>query len=175
MSYTEEEINKYLNILYNYNKPMQQITPKSKCLGCPNNKSFTIDSSLKICNECGVSNGHVLGLFDVKDLDRLYYRKKSIYHRKYHYEKKVNEISKRINLTDEEKCKLYDKLIKIDNNMMEILNKQYLRKRMININYLTKKILEEMGCEKYKLIEVKISSITFEIYEKWWDSYKELK
>ena len=107
-------------------------------------------------------------------MDRLYYRKKSIYHRKYHYEKKVNEISKRINLTDEEKLKLYDKLTKIDNHMMEILNKQYLRKRMINIIYLIKKILEEMGCEKYKLIELKISSITFEIYEKWWDSYKEL-
>ena len=45
---------------------------------------------------------------------------------------------------------------------------------MINIIYLIKKILEEMGCEKYKLIELKISSITFEIYEKWWGSYKEL-
>ena len=163
MSYTEEEINKYLNIRYNYNKPMQQITPKSKCLGCPNNKSFTIDSSLKICNECGVSNGHVLGLFDIKDLDRLYYRKKSIYHRKYHYEKKVNQISKRINLNDEEKCKLYEKLLK------------YFRKRMININYLTKKLLKEMGCEKYKLIVLKISPQTLEIYEKWWGSYKEIK
>ena len=173
MSYTEEEINKYLNILHNYNKPMQQITPKSKCLGCSNTKSFTIDLGYKICDECGVLNGHVLGFFDLKDFDRLHYRKKSIYHRKYHYEKKVNEISKRINLTDEEKCKLYDKLIKIDNHMMEILNKQYLRKRMININYLTKKILE-MGCEKYKLIELKISSITFEIYEKWWNFYKGL-
>ena len=139
MSYTEEEIKKYLNILHNYNKPIQQFTPKSKCKGCPNTESFSIDSGLKICDECGIENGHVLGLFDVKDLDRLYYRKKSIYHRKYHYEKKVNEISKRINLTDEEKCKLYDKLTKIDNHMTEILNKQYLRKRMINIIYLIKK------------------------------------
>ena len=90
MTYTAEEINKYLNILHNYNKPMQKFSPKSKCKNCPNNKSFTIDSGYKICDECGVSNGHVLGLFDLKDLDRLYYRKKSIYHRKYHYEKKVN-------------------------------------------------------------------------------------
>ena len=107
-------------------------------------------------------------------MGRLYYRKKSIYHRKYHYEKKVNEISKKINLNDEEKCELYDKLTKIDNHIMEILNKQYFIKRMININYLTKKILEEMGCEKYKVIRLKISSMTFEIYEKWWDSYKRL-
>ena len=175
MSYTEEEINKYLNILSNYKKPMQQFIPKSKCLNCPNNKSFSIDSGFKICDECGVLNGHVLGSFDLKDIDRLHYRKKSIYHRKYHYEKKVNQISKRINLNDEQKCQLYDKLLKIDNLIMEILNKQYFRKRMININYLIKKLLEEMGCEKYKLIELKISPQTLEIYKKWWVSYKNLK
>ena len=58
---------------------------------------------------------------------------------------------------------------------MEILNKQYFRKRMININYLSKKLLEEMGCEKYKLIDLKISSQTLEIYKKCWSSYKDLK
>ena len=174
MTYTEEEIKKYLNILYNYNKRMHQITPKSKCRGCPNTESFTIDSGYKICDECGIANGHVLGFFDVKDLDRLYYRKKSIYHRKYHYEKKVNQISKKINLTDEEKCELYIRLLKIDNSIMEKLNTQYFRKRMININFLVKKILEEMKCEKYKLINLKISPQTLEIYEKWWASYKEI-
>ena len=175
MTYTEEEINKYLNILHNYNKPTQQITTKSKCSNCLNNKSFTIDSGLKICDECGVTKGQVLGLFDLKDFDRLYYRKKSIYHRKSHYEKKVNQISKRINLDDECKCELYVKLMKINNQIMEVLNKQYFRKRMISIEYLIKKILEEMGCEKYKLIVLKISPQTLEIYEKWWISYKNLK
>ena len=174
MSYTDEEINKYLKILSNYNNRMQQFSPKSKCKGCPNTKSFTIDSGLKICDECGTENGHVLGQFDLKDFDRLHYRKKSIYHRKYHYEKKVNQISKLINLNDEQKCELYDRLIKIDNYIMEILNKQYFRKRMININYLTKKLLEEMGCEKYKLIDLKISPQTLEIYDQWWASYKDL-
>ena len=175
MTYSEEEINKYLNILSNYNKSIQQFPIKSKCKGCSNNKSFTIDSGLKICDECGVSNGYILGQFDLKDLDRLHYRRKSIYIRKYHYEKKVNKISKIINLNDEEKDQLYERLQKIDSNTMEKLNKQYFRKRLININYLSKKLLEEMGCEKYKLINLKISPQTLEIYEKWWISYKELK
>ena len=174
MCYTEEEIKEYLDILYNYNKPMLQISTKSKCLGCQNTESFTIDSGSKICDECGTANGHVLGQFDIKDLDRLHYRKKSIYIRKYHYEKKVNQISKRINLNDEEKCELYDRLIKIDNQAMEVLNKQYYRKRMININYLVKKILEEMGVDSSKLIKLKISPQTLEIYSKWWASYKEI-
>ena len=150
MSYTEDQIKKYLEILNNYtSKPEEEVSRKSKCCNCQNSECFTIDSGYKICDYCGVANGHVLGFYDVKDYDRLYFRKKSIYHRKYHYEKKVNQISKRINLTDEQKCELYDRLVKIDNYIMEKLNKQYFRKRMININYLTKKILEEMGCEKF--------------------------
>ena len=175
MCYSEEEISKYLNILFNYDKGMLQITTKSKCKGCPNTTLFDIVHGHKICVECGTSNGAVLGIFDLKDLDRLYYRKKSIYHRKYHYEKKVNQISKRINLDDEEKYELYSRLLTIDNQVMDILNKKYFRKRLINIAYLIKRLLEEMGCEKYKLVTVKISPQSLSVYEKWWESYKELK
>ena len=143
MSFSEEEIKKYQEILNNYtSKPKEESNLKAKCCNCENSTSFTIDYGYKICDECGVANGHVLGFYDVKDYDRLYYRKKSIYHRKYHYEKKVNQISKRINLTDEQKCELYVKLMKIDNYTMEILNKKYFRKRMISIFYLIKKLLE---------------------------------
>ena len=176
MTYTEEEIKKYLEILNNYNsQPVEEVNVKAKCSNCQNSESFSIDSGLKICDECGVENGHVLGFYDVKDYDRLYYRKKSIYHRKYHYEKKVNHISKIINLTDEQKCELYSKLMEINDEVMKILNNKYFRKRMISIEYLIKKLLEEMGCEKYKLISLNNSSQTLEIYEKWWLDYKELK
>ena len=176
MTYTEDQIKQYLEILRNYTRqPVEEVSRKSKCSNCENSTSFTIDSGYKICDDCGVENGHVLGYFDVKDHDRLYFRKKSIYQRSYHYEKKVNQISKRINLSDEERYELFSKLMVIDNHVMEILNKQYFRKRMISIVYLIKKILEEMGCEKYKLILLKISPETLEIYEKWWRSYRDLK
>ena len=62
----------------------------------------------------------------------------------------------------------------IDNHVMEILNKQFCQKRMISIFDLIKKILEEMGNEKYKLVYLKISGQTLENYEKWWNSYKSL-
>ena len=148
MTYTEEEIKKYLNILHNYKVEREGViggtvvSPISKCFNCSNTLHFTIDSGYKICDECGTTNGHVLGFFYLKDYDRMHYRKKSIYQRKYHYEKKVNQISKRINLNDKQKCELYDRLLKIDNHIMSLINKQYFRKRMININYLTKKLLE---------------------------------
>ena len=62
----------------------------------------------------------------------------------------------------------------IDNHVMEILNKQFCRKRMISIFYLIKKFLEEMGCEKSKLVYLKISQQTLSNYEKWWNSYKSI-
>ena len=174
MSYAEELIKKYLNILHNYKVEREGVIDSPICKGCSNTESFSSYSGYNMCNECGTLNGHILGQFDVKDFDRLYYRKKSIYHRKYYYDKKVKNISKLINLTDEQKCELYNRLLKIDNYIMEILNKQYFRKRMININYLIKKILEEMGCENYKSIKFKISPQTLDIYDRWWDSYKKL-
>ena len=107
MTYTEEEIKKYLEILHNYTKkPEEEISIKAKCCNCQNSECFTIDSGFKICDYCGVANGNVLGFYDVKDYDRLYFRKRSIYQRKYHYEKKVNQVSKRLNLTDEQRYEL---------------------------------------------------------------------
>ena len=176
MKYTEDQIKKYLEILHNYTSNFpEEVNLKAKCSNCENSTSFTIDYGYKICDECGVANGHVLGFYDNKDFDRLHYRKKSVYQRKYYYEKKVNKISKRINLTNEQKNELYSKLMEIDNHIMEILNKEYNRKRMISIEYLIKKLLAEMGCEKYKLFYLKISPQTLDNYENWWDSYKSLK
>ena len=174
MQYTEEEIKKYLDILHNYTTQKEE-SNKPKCKNCQESDYFSIYSGYKVCESCGTLNGHVLGCYDKKDKDRLHFRKKSIYQRKYHYEKKVNQVSERLKLTDDEKHDLYNKLMLIDNNVMERLNKQFCRKRMISIFYLIKKILEEMGNEKYKLVYVKISRQTLANYEKWWNSYKSFK
>lgn len=174
MTYTEEEIEKYMKIIKNYKNNEIEDNNKFRCKNCRSD-SFTIDFGQHVCEECGVLNGNVLGYFDFKEKDRFYYKKKSIYNRKYHYEKKVNQISKRLHLNDDEKYQLYSKIMNIDNNVMEILNKQFCRKRMINIFYLIKKLLQEMGCEKYKLVYLKISPQTFENYEKWWEIYKSIK
>ena len=177
MHYKNDQIERYLEILHNYTKkPTEEIdvSKKAKCSNCENRESFTIDYGYKICEECGVANGHVLGFYDNRDHGGLFYRKKSVYQRKYYYEKKVNKISKSINLTNKQKNKLLVKLMKIDNKTTEILNDLYSRKR-ISIEYLIKKLLAEMGCEKYKLFYLKISPQTLDNYENWWDSYKSLK
>ena len=174
MTYTEDQIKKYLEILHNYTKKTEDVSRKAKCKNCQGD-SFCVESGYNICDSCGTTNGHVLGYFDLKEYNRFHYRKKSIHQRKYHYEKKVDQISKRINLTGEQQYELYSKLTEIDNHVMEILNKQFCRKRMISIFYLIKKLLEGIDCEKSKLVYLKISPQTLENYEKWWDSYKRLK
>ena len=171
MIYSEEEIQRYINILHNLTKPPEKETgQKTRCWNCQRDDCFTIVSGFKLCENCGCQNEHFLGYFDKKDQDRLLFRKKSIYQRKYHYEKKVNQVSKMIQLTEDKKYELYNKLIAIDNNVMEKLNKQFNRKRMISIGYLIKKILEEMGNEKHKLINLDIGDQTLVNYEKWWQS-----
>ena len=175
MNYTEEEIKKYLDVLHNYKEEIKGKKVSSYiCKGCSNTESFSSYLGYNMCNECGTLNGHILGQFDIKDFDRLYYRKKSIYHRKYYYDKKIENISKSINITDEQKNELYNKLLKLDNKIIKILNKQYFRNRMININFIIKKILEEMGIENYIYINIKISPKILEIYESWWKSYNNL-
>ena len=178
MPYSEEEIKKYLDILHKYTKPPEEesseTSRKTKCWNCKRDDCFIIVSGYKLCENCGSQNEHFLGYFDQKDYDRLVFRKKSIYQRKYHYEKKVDQVSKMIQLTEDEKYELYNKLMIIDNKVMEILNKQFCRKRMISIGYLMKKILEEMGNKKYKLVYLNIGDQTLSNYEKWWQSYKSL-
>ena len=60
MSYTEEEIKKYLEILHNYKKPIQQGVKKVRCSNCQILNSFMLILVYKICDECGTANGHVL-------------------------------------------------------------------------------------------------------------------
>ena len=171
MTYTNDEISKYLNILHNYKKEEKILHCKK---GCCNKGNFEVYMGQHLCIECGRLKGHVLGQFDINDVDRLHYQKKSVYHRKYYFEKKVNNISKIIGLNDEEKCELYERLLELDCNNMIVVNKKFFRKRMISINFIIKKILEKMGCEKYKNIEIKISPQILEIYNEWWKSYKEI-
>ena len=172
MTYTEAEIQKYFEIIQKYTKsPKKEIDRKTKCWNCQET-DFEIDKGFK---NCGCQNEAVLGYFDKRDQDRLLFRKKSIYQRKYHFEKKVKQISKRLNLSEDEKYNLYLKLLEIDNKIMEILNKKFNRKRSISIIFLIKKILEEMNNPKHKLVELSIGEQTLENYENWWHSYKSLK
>ena len=177
MTYSEEQIKKYLEIIKKYTKPKEdessETDRKTRCWSCQET-DFEIVTGFKICVNCGCQNEAVLGYLDKRDQDRLVFRKKSIYQRKYHFEKKIIQISKKLKLTEDEKYDLYSKLLEIDNKIMEELNKKFNRKRSISIIFLIKKILEEMRNPKHSLVEINIGDQTLENYENWWHCYKTL-
>ena len=181
MPYSKKEINNYLNILHNYKISCSEWGFWGDCILPPSCSNCGVAAGgfwgdkvppqgFKICEECGTENGHVLGYFDLKEYDRLHFRKKSVYQRKYYYEKKINQIP---NLTGEEKDELYTKLMELDEKVMKKVNKKFSRKRMINVFYIANKMLEEIGIEK--TISLNISSSTKKYYEEWWKNYIEIK
>ena len=174
MPFTDNEIQNYLDILSTYTKSPDKTDRKISCSNCQNT-DFDLVAGFVFCVNCGLQNGRYFDSFDKRDSDRLLFRKKSFYQRKYHYEKKVNQVSQRLNLSEDEKYSLYLKLMEIDNSVMEELNKQFNRKRSISIVFLIKKILEEMRNPKHSLVEFSIGDQTMENYENWWHSYKSLK
>ena len=142
MVYTQEEIYKYLSIMEDNikkNLDLPSISSISKSRNCCDDPKYIIWSGYRLCENCSTTSGHVLGYFDAKEYDRFHFQKKSVYQPKYYYEKKVDQISNIIELSDEEKSLVYDKLIKIDEKIKQKLNKQFGRKRLINIFYLIKK------------------------------------
>ena len=160
MTYSEEEIQKYLNTLYSFNGNYNNTvfydtiplkTPeKVSCYNC-NNTHFFKYNGLRYCNKCFYSKGHILGYNEITEKDRCWFRQNNFYKRVYHYQNKIEEINTKCNLemTSDEKFELLLKLQKID-KMMEKINEIWKRKRLINITYLIKEILSEYDDSKAK-------------------------
>lgn len=77
-------------------------------------------------------------------------------------------------MNNEEKNRLYENLLDLNSKCIKIVNKKFGRKRMISINFIILKILEEMNCDKYKNLKNKNSNKILETYNEWWKMYKEI-
>ena len=186
MTYSEEEIKKYLNILRNFNDCLDVYTPvldkhiptkipeKVSCENCGNTYFFK-DHGFRYCNKCFYSVGRVF-IKDFTSKDRCHFQKKSVYKRSYHYQDKIEEISKNFDLLimPEVHCKLSLKLQEID-KVMEKINKNYERKRMINITYLIKRILSEYDKSEADKIQLKLSDKTLKFYDDWYKTYQKIQ
>ena len=121
--------------------------------------------------KCFYSVGRVF-IKDFTSKDRCHFEKKSIYKRSYHYQNKLEEISKKYNLDlrPEVHYKLRLDLEKIDNKLNKI-NDTYQRKRLINITYLIKRILSEYDKTEADKIQLKLSDKTLKFYDEWYKTY----
>ena len=170
MTYSEEEITLYTNILKNFNDGLNVYTPileniplktpeKLSCENCGNTYFFK-DHGFRYCNKCFYSIGQVF-IKDFTSRDRCHFQKKSVYKRSYHYQNKLDEIRKKYNLDlrPEVHLKLRSDLEKIDKALNKI-NEKYERKRLINISYLIKRILSVYDKNEADKIQLKLSDKT---------------
>ena len=183
MTYSEEEIKKYFSILQNVNDGLDVHTPvrdkyvppkipqKGSCDNCGNTRLFK-DKGTLYCNKCFYSVGRVF-IKDFTSKDCHQFQRKSIYKRTYHYQNKIEEISKKCNLdiTPEVYYKLRLDLQKIDQVIGKI-NDTYQRKRLINITYLIKRVLGEYDKTEADKIQLKLSDKTLEFYDDWYKTYQ---
>ena len=182
MTYTEEEIKKYTNILQNFNDGLDvntvreeymppKIHQKASCNNCCNTHFFN-DKGTRYCNKCFYSVGRVF-INDFNYKDRVYFQNKSIYKREYHFQNKIDEISKKFDLEimPEIYNRLWLKLKKIDHAVVKI-NEKYERKRMINISYVIKRVLGEYDKSEADKIQLNLSEKTLKFYDEWYDNFK---
>ena len=180
MSYSEEEITQYTNILKNFNDGLNVYTPvldnhiplkipeKVSCENCGNTHFFK-DHGFRYCNKCFYSIGRVF-IKDFTSKDRCHFQKKSVYKRTYH---KLEEIRQKygLDLRPEVHLKLRSDLEKIDMKFNKI-NEKYERKRLINISYLIKRILGEYDKNEADKIQLKLSDKTLKFYDNWYKTYE---
>ena len=188
MSYSEEEIQKYLNILESYNKIYEneyhfvneEYFPnplKSNKVSCHNCKNihFINHNGYRYCNKCFHSIGHILGYNEITENDRCHFYQKSIYKRRYRYQNKIEDVNTKFDLkmSSDKKYELLVKLRKIDNVVIKKINEKFKRKRLINITYIIKKLLSDYDIDKANKIELNLSEKILNFYNKWYDDVKE--
>ena len=182
MTYTKEEIECYTNILRNLNDGLGIYTPileniplkkpeKRSCENC-GNKHFFKDDGFRFCNKCF----HFVGRVFIKDYtskDRCHFQKKSVYKRLYHIQNRLDEIIKkyRLNIKPEDYFKVKSDLEKLDRKI-NVINLKHERKRIINISYLVKRIVEKYDDFEADKIELNISDETLEFYDDWFETFQ---
>ena len=182
MTYTKEEIECYTNILRNLYDGLNIYTPileniplkKPEKLSCDNcgNTHFFKDQGFRFCNKCFVSIGRVF-IKDYTAKDRCHFQKTSVYKRSYHLQNRLDEIRKkyRLNIEQEDYFKVKSDLEKLDRKI-NVINLKHERKRMINISYLIKRILEKYDDFEADKIELNISYETLEFYDDWFETFQ---
>lgn len=143
--------------------------PSTKHIPCCNKQNMINNEGMNLCKSCGTVNDYQTA----KDFINFYENKykivkKSIYYRKYHRENIIAE--NKINSSYHEKIKIHKILVETDKILPQI---NINRKRMININFIIKKIFEilKKPCDN---IQITKSKNTLKLYQQYWTNIQSL-
>ena len=140
---------------------------------CCDNKEIIKDEGMNVCQNCGSVYGYEVAREYVDFYENMHrFRRKSIYHRKYHIRNKIIDIrvkhKLRISISDTQK--IYLIFEEIDKILSQVKRG---RKRMISIDYILRQLFRMLRLP-YKDLRITKSKRTLAFYEQYWDGIDSL-
>jgi len=130
-------------------------------------------NGMNVCINCGLVHGYdyVTEYFNFyENMHRI--RRKSVYHRNYHIDNVINDISFKNNiyLTHNQRDQIHEVFIAIDSILHEV---NHDRKRVISIKFILKQLFKMLGLP-FKCINVTKSKRTLTYYKQYWEKVQSL-
>ena len=134
---------------------------------CCDNQEIVINNGYIVCRNCGVVQGYKKAKEFINFYENLYrMRRKSVYHRKYHLNNILMDISTEHNITFSVEQK--NKIMRIFSEIGKILPQiNGERKRMISLNFILIQVLRMMGLP-FDKIPISKSKNTLASYQQYW-------
>ena len=132
---------------------------------CCDQPDIIEDNSEIVCKNCGIVQGYktVKNFIDFHE-NKFKFRRKSVYHRKYHIENIILDLNIKMSRADMERIYgIFDQIEKIASLIDD------KRKRLISINYLLRRIIKKyFPGIPYKNIKITKSNKTLQYYNNYW-------
>ena len=146
-------------------KPRDRSAKYYFCCDC---QDIINNEGVIVCRSCGIVQGYKTAREYVDFYENRYrMRRKSVYHRKYHLNNILMDISTKHNITFSVEQK--NKIMKIFSEIGKILPQiNGERKRMISLNFILRQVSRMMGLP-YEKIPISKTKKTLISYQQYWD------
>ena len=146
-------------------KPRDRLAKYDLCCDC---QDIINNDGMIVCRSCGIVQGYETAKEYVDFYENKYrMKRKSVYHRKYHANNVLTDLSLKYRITFSvvQKNKIME-LFSVIGKILSHINGE--RKRMISVNFILAKILKMMKLS-YSYVKVTKSKRTKVIYQYYWD------
>ena len=157
-------------LTYVKQKPQDCTAKYDLCCDC---QEIINNNGMIVCRSCGIvqryeSSAEYIDFYESKHK----MKRKSVYHRKYHVNNILMDITSKYNITFSVDQK--NRIMKIFSEIGKIFTQiNGERKRMVSVYFILIKIFKMLGIESNKLLITK-SKKTLASYEKYWKQMNEL-
>ena len=144
------------------------VEPRKNYLCC-DCQDIINDNSMLVCRKCGTVQGYAVAKEYIDFYENRHkFKRKSIYHRKYHVDNVIFNIRDKygIVLTYQERIKM-EKIFSEIGKITDQLNGNEKRKRIISINFIICKVLSMLKIP-FEDIPISKSKKTLAFYDKYW-------